>query len=124
MTGMRLGLLFAALVALSCAHEAPAVSTAPATRHNATRAHAQTIVEQTAAFQQLMKDQPRVGLMADDGDDRHTGQFDFRAYVENADGEISTVARYRVDFAHKQVLRYAAEDDAYQPIAGSTALFD
>jgi hypothetical protein len=131
--------LFTALVALllavpACAHDASAApaspsanatpAVAPSGGHQATREHAQSIVERTAPFQQLLTDNPHVGLMADDGEDRRAGQFDFRAYLDREGGETVTIARFRVDFADKAVLRYIVEEDRYLKIEGSSALFD
>ncbi|HET9624773.1 MAG TPA: hypothetical protein VFP84_25575 [Kofleriaceae bacterium] len=116
-----------AAAALSCAHGA--TTTNPATpaagaQAGMTRERAQAIVEKSAPFQELLKEHPRLGLMADDGDDRLAGEFDFRAYFENDAGETFTAARFRVDFPHKSVARYLPDADTYEPIEGTAALFD
>lgn len=80
------------------------------------------VVEKTEIFKTYAQMVEPLGIM-NDTDDAISQTQDYQLY-ETRDEQIVTLARLRVDFDAKQVMRYDPISNEYSPIEGSAAYFE
>ena len=75
---------------------------------------AEDVVTRSAAFRALSAQGAHVKLMQEEAAEGQSPDVhDLRAFTESRDGEALTVARFRVDFAKRQLLRHDPAEDEY-----------
>jgi hypothetical protein len=83
---------------------------------------AMTVLSATTAYKKLEAANKHLRTMQD-GDTGSDRKCDLRVFVDSDGGETQTVARFRVDFAARQVLQYNPAEDNYTPLANTAGLF-